>query len=351
MIRGNKSCRLAKYILVFIFSICLVPFLQSQQLNLPSEDAIELSKELCFCKPGVTNKSRGKGVFFQYGINKGFFLTPSGIDRENLLSAEVEYQTYIKAKVKIPIVNIPGFKFLAGYEFDAETFHFSSFGNSHSDVFQNLDNRTLKTNKFTLYLSKSFDEKYYAIMRLRASYNGDYGGVVSFANRYAGYSVSALFGVKPNPDTEWGAGLSFSSNFIRTRIWPFLIFNKTFNDKWGLESVIPVQVFGRYNISTYSVLLFGTAFRSKNYSWDVFDTQSNQDFNYHLRHASINPQISYDQRILPWVWLNTKVGYTIPFSTEFNNIDLPEAYFEAKPENNLFFKIGLFLSPPSQFVK
>ena len=334
-----------------ILSSLLSYQMKAQKLHLPDEDEAELLKEkISFCKPGVVNQSRGRGILLQYGGVSGFDVTPEGGLSDAQNTSSVSHVDQVKAKIKIPLANTPTFKMLAGYEYNAETFHFNKIGELNRDVFQSLDGNPLRNNKFSLYLTKAFDNKYYAGLRVRSSYRGDYDKGLSFDSRYATYSALAVFGVKPRPDLEWGIGLTYSDNFFRTQVLPFAIYNRTFNDKWGLEMVIPVQLMGRYNFREDRILLFGAEYQSDSYALDVLDSQSGNTLPYYFRHSEVAIKASYDHHVASWIWMTAEGGLQLPVRNRFDAVDMG-ASFNNQAGAQPFFKIGIFATPPRNCIK
>ena len=338
-------------VLLFCLTLAYLLPLCAQQVHLPDGDGMELTKEPIFCTPGTPNKSRGKGLVIEYGLNGDHYWGPRNGAPDGPNFSEVDYTDHFKAKIKIPILNKKSLKFLAGYEYAFERFNFEEFGGERTNVFQSLDGKRLKTNKFSLYLTKSINGKYYAVFQARASYRGDYKGLNSFDSRYAAYSGAAVFGVKPKPHVEWGIGLSFSTGFNRTRVLPFAVYNKTFNSKWGIETVLPVSIKGRYNFNRHCLMLFGAEYNSNNYSVDLLSERRANVHEYHLRHAEILPQVSLEQHLFSWLWLNVEAGYQIPVRTEFGNTEVPELSFRGKSGAQPYFRVGLFLSPSDHLMK
>ena len=344
---------LNKTICVFfvILLLCGLLPLDAQQLHLPEAAEMELTKTPVFCTPGTPNKSRGKGLVIQYGLNGEHFWGPRNGAPDGPNFSEVSRTEHFKAKIKIPFINKQSLKLLGGYEYNFERFNFDEFGGERTNIFQSLDGKHLKTNKFTLYMTKSFNGKYYAVAQARASYRGDYNGLNSFDGRYAAYSGALVFGVKPKPYVEWGVGLSFSTGFNRTRVLPFAVYNKTFNSKWGIETVLPVSIKGRYNFSRNCIMLFGAEYASNNYSVDLLNDQSITPAEYHLRHAEIRPEVSLEQHLFSWIWLNVKAGYQVPVRTEFLNQENADLSFRGKSGSQPYFRVGLFLSPSDDLMK
>ncbi|MCG8399825.1 DUF6268 family outer membrane beta-barrel protein, partial [Bacillus atrophaeus] len=53
-------------------------------------------------------------------------------------------------------------------------------------------------------------------------------------------------GWKKTEDLSWAIGVSYSYTFGRPLILPTFALNKNFNDRWGLEAVLPVLIKLRY---------------------------------------------------------------------------------------------------------
>lgn len=322
----------------------------AQGLQLPGEDGSELAKEQClFCKPGVVRKSKSKGVEIAWTPSLSRNVIPN--DATNLSKSRLNRLDEFKFKFKIPIVNAESFKALLGFEHGWDIFRFDRIGDTRSDFFAQLDGQKLKYNKFSAYFTKSFDHKYYAILRLRASYNGDYEGFVEIDRRYSNYSAMGLFGVKPREDLEYGFGISYSNGFGRVRVLPFAIYNRTFNKKWGLETLLPVQFFGRYNADPQTIILFGAEYTSRRYSIDIYDAAKELNDELRLRSAGINVVTSMERKLFSWVWLNAKAGYHLPFSTQIEDVIVPEDSFNFKQGAFPFFKLSIFITPDKAFIK
>ena len=332
---------------IFLF---LVHFASAQGFYLPAEDDTELATEACFCQPGVIRKSKSKGVEFAWTPSLGRNFIP-GDASDNGNNSRLSRLDELKFKFKVPIINAESVKVLMGFEHGWDRFNFSEIGAVQSSFFNNLDGRTLKYNKFTAYLTKSINYKYYVIFRIRAAYNGDYDYFLNTDGRYATYSATGIFGVKPREDLEYGFGLSYSNGFNRVRILPFAIYNRTFNKKWGIETVLPVQIFGRYNINEETILVFGPEFTSRRYSIDNFLPDQEEPEILNIRNAGINMLVSLERKLFSWFWLNVRTGYQIPFSSRIDNVSIEENSFRFRQGMFPFFKIGIFVTPDKEFIK
>ena len=123
-----------------------------------------------------------------------------------------------------------------------------------------------------------------------------------------------------------------------------------FNEKWGIETVFPAVILGRHNINSRNILLFGSEFNSQSYAIDVdqgFETPTH----FHLNHAELRLLLRLERQLAPWVWFNLEGGYQYNFNTGLADKTLDQSSFKVDFENNLFFNIGVFLSPPDKMMK
>ena len=303
----------------------------------------------CFCKPGVRNKSRSKGLELAYTTRgRGTF----GDEENNVERPYTKFNNWSKFEfdLKAPVLNKQGFKFLVGYKYTGESFNMSRIGVSFPETFQHLENITLKTSNISAIITKPLNEKRYLAFRFRYSANGTYDGILNFDKRYAIYKAMGIFGIKKHDDFEWGVGLNFSRSFRRTNILPFIVYNRTFINEWGLEIAFPGYVYGRYNMSPKTIFLIGTEYTSDSYRMDV-PLPNDAAYDFALNHSEVLFLLRWEQQIVPWVWTNVRAGFQMNFSTDFEtkSVDTPE--FMVDPSNSPFLEIGVFISPPDKMFK
>jgi len=296
----------------------------------------------CYCKPGVANKFRSKGLSLSYGINTGgeyegsgnsvFLDTPSSLNR----------LSHVEFKIKIPILIKERTRLLLGYQYYSEFYEFERVGLDYETTFQNLNNENLKKNSYSIIFSHSLDEDNYLGIRYSYSLNGNYDGWMEFGSRYAIHKLIGIYGFKKSDDFEWGVGLIFSESFRRTSALPFLLYNRNFSTQWGIESVFPANIFLRYNIDPSSITAIGLEYGSQSFRLSVEDINP-QD--YAFNHSELSLVWSLERHLTSWIWANIKLGYQQNFSSDFESKITGTNSFFAAPQNAFFFHFGFFLSP------
>ncbi len=354
-------------VIPFFVFLAIAVNLTAQSDLLASIDTIGLSilqedqkeAETNFCTPGILNKSRSRGVDIAFNFLNGGAMRNDGEGQDGKAGQLNSLQSII-LKVKVPLINRPNFKLLLGYSYMPEKYFFSSIPNefalartgpTFSDIFNDLDERRLKHNSFNLYAMKPLDDRHYLTFRLSAAYNGDYQGWNKFEQRYAIYSATTAYSIKKNEDFEYGFGLAFRHNFRRTLLLPFFIYNRNFNEKWGLETVFPAYVNGRYNFNKKTILLFGYQYNSAAYSVDIHDSMLDQQHIYHLIHREVLVGASIERQVVPWVWVNLKAGLQLNLPTDFEATADGMTSYSVLPAHTPYLRVGLFISPPDRFCR
>ena len=305
------------------------------------------------CKPGVINKSPSQGILVDYFVRPQSTLS-SNSEQVGSNNGRVKVNDRFRFKLKAPIIHGDGFNFLVGLSHMREGYEFSSSSLGAASFLDYLNEKTLKTTRLSAYFLKPINSKFYASLKLEGSFNGDYDGFVDFSERYAVYRAGLMLGMKKDPYTEWGFGLMVSKGFRRSLVLPFLMYNRTFNQRWGLETVLPVKIQVRHNISPDKILLLGTQFNSRNYSIDLPQnnaTGPSTNSIFHMRSAELQIGATYQQRLSKWAWASLQAGYAQNFTSRFDRVT-PEReldYITARLSGGPFMKFGLFLSPPKTY--
>ncbi len=337
-----------RILLLIVFLIVQIGLLAQTKPNFFPEDINLNTDEVelrCFCEPGVRYKSRTKGLEITYGALTNSEFQPEEPTILTRPYSSFQNQQQFKFDLKFPLLNKESIKIFLGYRYFSEFYQFDEIGIDFTETFTALDRSNLKSNSLMGIIVKPINESQYLVGRFSYSSNGNYEGWMNWDEKYTIYSGLAAFTVKPTDFFEWGVGLNVSKSFRRTSLIPFLIYNRTFNERWGMEAIFPGFVFGRYNINPYNILLFGVEYESRSYRLGV-PNRSVQDFDYAINRSSFQSSIRLEHRFAPWVWANFKFGYQLNFSTDFESKNVLAPSFLVEPTNSLFLNVGIFLSPP-----
>ena len=332
-------------LLVCLLSVCTSFLMAQNTRSFLLEDMSESDFQIkCFCKPGVQNKSRPKGLQFYYNI-----IGPGNLQSDQI-STNPRFTKFRKAvfKLALPLLRSEKHRAFFSYSFHAEQYEFREIENDFDGLFNQLDDRNFKSNTLNVFYTHSLNEKNYLGFSINNSFNGDYSGLFSVDRRYHILTAVGAYGIKKDEDNEWGFGLAYSHSFRNRsfRFLPFLFWYKNFNDKWGIESTIPSKLYFRYNYNASTILLFGYNYNGESYSFD--DTNSNNRLTFN--HNELQFLIKLERKIVDWVWFDFAGGYQHNFSTTFENQTEGSDLLSVRPGGSAYIRFGLFVSPPDKFL-
>lgn len=295
-----------------------------------------------YCTPGVEHKSRSKGLGLTYEYNPAFTYQFKDLNDQALQDIEYEFQAF-RFKFKYPIINKCEFKLLVGYEFLQEEFKgnpFFGLGNPSQE-----DKLTFRSNRFSLISLKPLNDRNYISLAYIYATNGDYNQWIDI-DRSSIHRLIATYGIKKNEHVEYGFGLYYKNGFRSHYVLPFGFYNRTFNVKWGIETIILSRVYLRYNHSHSDIFLVGGEYQSKDYAL-VFDNLPDV----YTKYPHLDCNFVYQRKIKGWLWLELVAGYRINANNAIESISGDDLFLIEGKTNGPSGQISLFISPPKSALQ
>ena len=115
-------------------------------------------------------------------------------------------------------------------------------------LFNHIKKTSLKSTRFSLTVTKSHNHKYYSSLKVETALNGDFPEFANFDYRYRRLYFVGVWGVKVNDNLEWGIGGVYRNSLDNNTLFPFFFYNRNFNDRWGIETILPVKIRLRRNL-------------------------------------------------------------------------------------------------------
>jgi hypothetical protein len=309
-------------------------------------------KELA--NPSVVGMSRSKGVVVRYEMLPRFGVRSEG-KRSDIGNAEADVRRNNKFELKAyaPIINRPHFKMVFGAGYFLEEFNFKQPEGLEYPLYKQLQDKDLRSLDGQLIMLKPFNERNYLLLRVKGELNGDYGKYsnISF-DKYLRTSVEAIYGWKKSPYFSYGFGVQVGYTFGRQSIYPAILYNRTFNDRWGIESIFPANLTVRRNLSEKSLLFAGYKVEGASYNVTVSPPfMANETVE--LRKSEIRARLRWEREIYDFIWFGVEGGYR--YNHRFNVYEGENVKGDPIIENHLkdasFLQFDLFLVPPKRFLK
>jgi len=202
---------------------------------------------------------------------------------------------------------------------------------------------------------KPLDEKHFLILSALGDFSGNFGW--NTFDKYfpkPTYTFAALYGWKKSETMMWAIGATQTWRGGERLYVPLFLYNKTFNDKWGLEILLPARAHVRYNFSPQSILLGGFELEGNSYriaqNGMRFTTASAGSTDYlELRRSELKFRLMYEQKITGFIWLSVQAGWRMNYKfdlSEMRTSDRGKFVYETKPGNPLYAGISLNLVSP-----
>jgi hypothetical protein len=178
---------------------------------------------------------------------------------------------------------------------------------------QSLEARGLRTAGLMLTVFKPLNEKSFLIGAVNADLNGNYGWNSLPGLGQLRYSALAVYGWKRNDRTMWGLGLSRTYRIGEVNYIPVLLLNKTFNDRWGVEALLPARGHVRRTFSAKSLAMFGYELEGNSYTLAVTQTAplGPTVFDRELRRSELKVRFVYERSLYNFIWVSVQAGLRV----------------------------------------
>ncbi len=278
------------------------------------------------------------GGFDMPGVRVGPLLTSSQDFRVNQVSA-------FRAQANIPVISTSKIIWQMGANYWSSKYGIQNPGNN---FFANsLNNRSMTTAGINSTVFKPLNEKNFLIMQASADMNGVFQNLSDVNGKALTLSGTLIYGWKTSEKNMIGAGISRTYRAGQILHVPVLLWNITFNDRWGMELLLPARGHLRYNFSTSSILQLGFELEGNQFWMNQPGSPKGAVF---VQRGEMKPRIMWDRKISGFFWLSAQAGlrYNWRFDV-MNDYDAREdnlRYFSSRLGNPFYFNISLnFVSP------
>ena len=294
--------------------------LQAQAQNAET-DTTRRDKE--YANPSVEGNPRGRFLIFRYErqFNYDFNSRAHYLNVPDPANQDVKMKRSNIAEVKgfVPLVNNPHFKAILGVSYEREEFLFDGDeGENSAFLFhQNLQEKGLKSLSAQLAFIHPLNYTNFLTWRIKGQLNGDYTSENEGLNPmdYFRSTAEIGYGWKKSKNLAYGIGLQFGYTFGRKTVFPAILYNQTFNDHWGIESVFPAAVKMRYRASDKTYFYGGYNVEGYSYVIGMQKPPFEDDAAFRnlesveLRHNDLKVHLRWEQEIYDFIWFSLEGGY------------------------------------------
>ncbi|MFM1821121.1 MAG: hypothetical protein RLZZ402_1480 [Bacteroidota bacterium] len=337
-----------------VYSIC---FLLTSFLSYSQTDSTEVLEDYSnygepegvkrYCTQKVLNQTPQKIISIGYEY-MGEFHMPGIRISETLPTLEDRHVSQVnvfKAQLNIPVVATNKIIWQLGANYWGSQFQVENPG---SNAFaKQLNQSSLISAGLNTTVFKPLNETNFLIFQASADVNGLFNQEAKVTSNALTISATGIYGWKKSEKNMIGAGIARTYRAGRLMYFPVLFWNKTFNDKWGMELLLPARGFVRYNINTSNMIQVGFELEGNQFSMPIPSTQRDL---FYIQRGELKPRIMWDKKITGFLWFSAQVGlrynYRFDVMNKYDGKEDNERYFSSKLGNPLYFNFSLnFVSP------
>ena len=337
-----------------VYSLC---FLLTSFLSFSQTDSTEVLEDYSnygepegvkrYATQKVLNQTPQKIISLGYEYN-GEFHMPGIRISESLSTFEDRHVNQVnafKAQLNIPVVATNKIIWQLGANYWGSQFQIENPG---SNAFaKQLNQSSLISAGLNTTIFKPLNETNFLIFQASADVNGLFNEQAKMTSNALTLSATGIYGWKKSEKNMIGAGIARTYRAGRLIYVPVLLWNKTFNDTWGMELLLPAKGFIRYNINTSNMIQAGFELEGNQFSMPIPGTQRDL---FYIQRGEFKPRIMWDKKITGFLWFSAQVGlrynYRFDVMNKYDGKEDADRYFTSKLGNPLYFNFSLNLVSP-----
>jgi hypothetical protein len=236
----------------------------------------------------------------------------------------------VKAQVNIPVISNNKIIWQLGASYWGSRI---SIDNSPTNtIAKQLATHTLTSTGINTTIFKPLKEKNFLILQASADVNGVFHDLKDINRKALTISATAVYGWKRSEKNMVGVGLARTYRAGQLIYVPVLLWNKTFNDKWGMELLVPARGHLRYNFSTASIVQLGFELEGNQFWMSVPNSPTGTLF---LQRGELKPRIMWDKKLSGFIWFNVQAG--LRYNYRFDGMNV----YDGKAKNQRYFTSAL----------
>jgi hypothetical protein len=303
--------------------------------------------------PSVEGDRPSKAITISYALHDGTQINTESLTPElNDSSGSLKSISEFELKVRAPISWRGRTRVIFGLGYRYEEFTFDSQESLTYDFYSNLQEKHLKTLNGTFYITHALPKRRFLLSRLGAEVNGDYKSTRIPIRQQSKISAALVYGWKPNIYTAYGLGVYYSYSYGRPSIYPAFLWNRSFNERWGIEGVLPANLRLRYGFSDRMLLIGGYEVEGASYHIESENPPLRNYPRLELRNSRLKTFLEWEREIYDFLWIQLAAGYrfNVSFNVSENNSFSNDKILKNELNPLPFARVMLFVVPPRKLT-
>lgn len=321
-----------------IFRVCLILFSTTTIAQVDTTEVLDYNNFVDaegvkrYCNQKVINQLPQRILSIGYENNSSFSMP--GVRGEAATSLVQDFKvnqvTAIKAQANVPVISNTKIIWQLGANYWASRF---SVDNPSNNSFTNaLDSGSMTSAGINTTIFKPLNEKNFLIIQASSDINGVFQNLNNITSDAITYSGTVIYGWKTSDKNMIGTGISRTYRAGQILHVPVLLWNRYFNEHWGMELLLPARGHLKYNFSTSNILQLGFELEGGQFLMNLPNSPEGKVF---IQRGELKPRIMWDKKISGFVWLSLQAGLRYNYRFDVMN------QYDAKIENQQYFTSAL----------
>ena len=335
-----------------LYALALLCLAQQAQAQESQSKAEGISDIIDYASPSVRGMGRARGVVVGYERLPQFDIDSESDDpRVGNGSAHIRRNNQFSMRALAPLMNKPQSKLILGIGYSIEEFNFDDLTPGSYPLYSYLEDKDLKSLGLQLAFLHSIDERRFYLIRISGDLNGDYTHDDIKIADYLKATVDLAYGWKKSPDFSIGIGAQWGYTFGRQRLLPGVLYNRTFNPKWGVESIFPANLRLRYNANEKTLFYVGYRLEGASYNLYVDEPPLAQFKDLELRRTDVKGLVRMEREIYDFLWFSVEGGFRQYFRNRiFDEVGSRDVLIDNDLAGAGYVGVEVYLVPPRSWV-
>jgi hypothetical protein len=180
-------------------------------------------------------------------------------------------------------------------------------------LYNSLDERGLHHASLGATVFKPLNEKNFIILQATgdAAFLTEQGASIN--SKAFTSSATAIYGWKRSDSLMFGIGVARTYRLGRLIHVPVLMYNRTFNDRWGLEILLPARAAVRHNFNPKTLATLGFELEGTQYAWyrNNVGVPGGTGSTLFLQRGEAKPRLNIERKLFGFWWLALQTGVRV----------------------------------------
>jgi hypothetical protein len=300
-----------------------------------------------YCTQKVLNQTPQRIISIGYDYNAGFHMPGVRFSESSPFAQDfhVNQVSMLRAQVNVPVIANTKLIWQLGANYWSSQFVFENEKNN--SFAKTLQANALVSTGINSTIFKPLNDRNFLILQASADLNGVFPKLGDINAKALTLSATGIYGWKTSESNMIGTGIARTYRAGRLIYIPVVLWNKTFNDRWGMELLLPAKGFVRYNFSTSSMLQVGFELEGNQFYTRMPQSKNGEVY---IQRGEFKPRIMWDKKITGFLWFNVQAGlrynYRFDVMNKSNGKEDADRFFTSPLGNPMYINFSLnFVSP------